>query len=56
MRKSIRFTLDLLNAPYSTIEWVRAMLDEITESIEDVPECEAVLAVTALEESHEDQE
>lgn len=53
MRKSIRFTLDLLNAPVSTIEWVKAMLDEITESIDDVPECEAVLTVTDLEASHE---
>lgn len=56
MRKSIRYTLDLLNAPLNTAEWVQAMLDEITESIEDVPECEAVLTVTALEDSHEDQE
>ena len=48
-RKSIRFTLDLLNAPHSTASWVRAMMDEITESLEDVPECEAALTVTELE-------
>lgn len=55
-RKSTRFVLDLLNAPLSTHEWVQAMMDEITESIEDVPECEAVLTVTALEVSDENQE
>ena len=56
MRKSIRFTLDLINAPLNTVEWVKAMLDEITEAVEDVPDCEAVLVPSSLEDSHEDRE
>jgi hypothetical protein len=55
-RTNKRYVLDLLNAPPSTEAWVAAMMDEITESIEDVPECEAVLTVTALEVSDENQE
>lgn len=55
-RKSTRFVLDLLNAPPSTHEWVQAMMDEITESIEDVPECTAVLVVEALEVEDDDED
>jgi hypothetical protein len=48
-RKNIRFILDLVNAPSSTIGWVQVMLDEISETVSDVPDCDLVLTVTELE-------
>jgi hypothetical protein len=53
-RTNKRFILDLLNAPPSTLAWVAAMMDEITESIEDVPDCTAVLVISDLEACDED--